>query len=163
MRSRHGAVVAGAALALALALAGGAVADTPAHPGSKGQPAASAPGSGSWFERSWQRVLQALGLGAGGKARWTAAELSAPGGCGSYGCACCHSSIMEVGRIDDAYVHPGQDGSGQGVDELYLRAAKAITKMNPIEREQLRRRIRNAIGNRDTAGADKLIEGAAAR
>jgi hypothetical protein len=120
------------------------------------QPAATAQsGSEPWYARAWQKIRSAFG--GSRSVSWTDKALAGNGVCGARGCTCCHSSIMEP-RVDDAFVHPGPPGSGEQVNSLYWRSAKAIAQMNATERDAIRKKIRSAISNGDTTAARALID-----
>ena len=130
-----------------------------AGPAPGAQASATAPASdGAWYERAWRRILAAFGVSESGPANWTDPQLSAGGACGSRGCTCCHSPIMVPHNVDKSFVHPGPPGSTEDVNGLYLRSARAIGQMDPRERDRLRKQIRRALSDSDSATARALID-----
>ena len=117
---------------------------------------AAKPGSEPWYARAWQKIRGVFGGSQVGN--WTDKELVSSRACGSWGCTCCHSSIMEPRNIDDSFVHPSPPGSTEQVNSLYWHSAKAIAQMNAYERDAIRRKIRSAIANGDTKGARSWID-----
>lgn len=122
---------------------------------------AAKPGGEPWYARAWQKIRGVFGGSQVGN--WTDKELASSRACGSWGCTCCHSSIMEPRNIDDSFVHPSPPGSTEQVNNLYWHSAKAIAQMNANERDTIRRKIRSAIANGDTMGARTWIDASVGR
>lgn len=166
MRSRHVAVVLGFILAVSTTTPVRVVASDMGPLAMNGQAGDSTPtmrqATSSWYERAWQWVRGAVGGSESAKATWIDGGFAEGSGCGSSGCACCHSPIMVPGRIDRSFVHPSPPGTTEDVDGLYLRSAKAISRMEARKRDQVRRGIRRALSDSDTAGARRLIDASVA-
>lgn len=128
-----------------------------------GSPPTAAQPAGTWFERAWRQVLDAFGFSASGAGAWTDKDIDGAATCGSRGCACCHSSLMVPRNVGRDFVHPGPARPGEDINSLYLRAAKTIAKMEPQERDAVRKQIRSAIANSDEAAALRLIEAVVAK
>jgi hypothetical protein len=166
MRSKQVAAVLGLTLAVLTTTPARVEAQGMAQLAMNGQASASTTttqqAAAPWYERAWRWVRAAFGESKSAKATWTGGGFAEGSGCGSLGCNCCHSSIMVPRNVDRSFVHPSPSGSTEDVDSLYLRSAKAISRMEARKRDQVRRGIRLAISDGDSSRARRLIDASVA-